>query len=416
MEAYRAGPALVAEQLPGLPHVRPDVGHGGLEPASTTRPRRTRPSLSGGPPGRTDRRRGPPPASRAGRRAPTPAGRRPSHPVRSYVAERLVDTVLTCVAHLVRRLRLPAPGRRSRQGAAAAGGLQGGRGRPPPIAGPRRPVPRPVRALPGPRRPGRLRRLVHHPRQGARRSSWSGPRPRSSWRWPGSSWGWSSPCPWASWPRIRPRTWLDHVASIVSVVGQAVPTFWLGIMLILVFAVSLRAGAGLRPRRAGGASSCRRCASAVYLAPIMMRLVRSGMLTVLGQDYVRTARAKGIAEAADPVEARVQERQHPAGDHDRAPVRAAARRHGGHRDRLRLARHRLPDRQGGPDPRLPGRPGVGGRGRCRPSRSSTWPPTSSLATSIRASGMAEPRSPGAAPAGALAAYSTGRAGSAGVGG
>ena len=82
----------------------------------------------------------------------------------------------------------------------------------------------------------------------------------------------------------------------VSVVGQAVPTFWLGIMLMLVFAVwsrlvpvSGRSGMA-QPDSAGGVPR-------VYLAPIMMRLVRSGMLTVLAQDYVRTARAKGVAEA-----------------------------------------------------------------------------------------------------------------------
>jgi peptide/nickel transport system permease protein len=93
----------------------------------------------------------------------------------------------------------------------------------------------------------------------------------------------------------RPRSWVDHVASIASVVGQAVPTFWLGIMLILVFAVSYR----LVP--VSGRDGWRSlvlpavCLS-VYLAPVMMRLVRSGMLEVLQQDYIRTARAKGIAD------------------------------------------------------------------------------------------------------------------------
>ena len=94
----------------------------------------------------------------------------------------------------------------------------------------------------------------------------------------------------------RPRSWVDHLASIVSVVGQAVPTFWLGILLILVFAVWSR----LVP--VSGRSGFRSLilpavCLGLYLAPIMMRLVRSGMLTVLAQDYVRTARAKGVAEA-----------------------------------------------------------------------------------------------------------------------
>ncbi len=93
----------------------------------------------------------------------------------------------------------------------------------------------------------------------------------------------------------RPRTWLDHVASAASVIGQAVPTFWLGIMLILVFAVSYRivpvsGRDGLRSFILP--SVC----LAAYLAPVMMRIVRSGMLEILTQDYIRTARAKGITE------------------------------------------------------------------------------------------------------------------------
>jgi ABC-type dipeptide/oligopeptide/nickel transport system permease component len=95
----------------------------------------------------------------------------------------------------------------------------------------------------------------------------------------------------------RPRTWVDHVASMVSVVGQAVPTFWLGILLILAFAVWWR----LVP--VSGRSGLRSLVLpavclGLYLAPVMMRLVRSGMLTVLAQDYVRSARAKGVSEAA----------------------------------------------------------------------------------------------------------------------
>jgi peptide/nickel transport system permease protein len=94
----------------------------------------------------------------------------------------------------------------------------------------------------------------------------------------------------------RPRTWADHVASAASVVGQAVPTFWLGIMLILLFAVTLRVvpvSGRAGPRSLILPALC----LGVYLAPVMMRLVRSGMLGVLTQEYVRTARAKGLAEA-----------------------------------------------------------------------------------------------------------------------
>jgi ABC-type dipeptide/oligopeptide/nickel transport system permease component len=91
----------------------------------------------------------------------------------------------------------------------------------------------------------------------------------------------------------RPHTWVDHLAQSVSVVGQAIPTFWLGIMLMLVFAVSYR----LVPvsGRSGPSSLVLPAVClAMYIAPVMMRLVRSGMLTALAQDYVRTARAKGV--------------------------------------------------------------------------------------------------------------------------
>ena len=95
----------------------------------------------------------------------------------------------------------------------------------------------------------------------------------------------------------RPRTGLDHIASAASVLGQAIPTFWLGIMLILVFAVHyhvvpVSGRDGLRSLILP--SVC----LGVYLAPVMMRLVRSGMMEILTQDYIRTARAKGIGEQA----------------------------------------------------------------------------------------------------------------------
>jgi peptide/nickel transport system permease protein len=74
------------------------------------------------------------------------------------------------------------------------------------------------------------------------------------------------------------------------------PIFWLGIMLIIIFAVRLRvlpaSGYGswehyLMPAFCLGA----------FLAPITMRLVRSGVIEVMSMDYIKTARAKGVAEA-----------------------------------------------------------------------------------------------------------------------
>jgi peptide/nickel transport system permease protein len=94
---------------------------------------------------------------------------------------------------------------------------------------------------------------------------------------------------------IRRGSITDRLCTVGAVAGQAMPIFWLGIMLIIVFAVLLRwlpaSGRGslvhlVLPAITLGA----------YLAPLTMRLTRSGMLDVLTQDYIRTARAKGVAE------------------------------------------------------------------------------------------------------------------------
>ncbi|MDP9469397.1 MAG: ABC transporter permease [Chloroflexota bacterium] len=94
---------------------------------------------------------------------------------------------------------------------------------------------------------------------------------------------------------VRPNSLFDNVAMLFALVGQAVPTFFLGIVLILLFAVrfgwfptsGLGSPAGLvLPAITLGA----------FAAASIARLTRSAMLEVLGQDYVRTARAKGLGE------------------------------------------------------------------------------------------------------------------------
>jgi peptide/nickel transport system permease protein len=94
---------------------------------------------------------------------------------------------------------------------------------------------------------------------------------------------------------LRRHTVVDNLCTMVAVTGQAVPIFWLGIMLIIVFAVRLKllpaSGYGtwqhfLMPAFTLGA----------FLAPITMRLVRSGLIEVLNMEYIKTARAKGMGE------------------------------------------------------------------------------------------------------------------------
>lgn len=93
----------------------------------------------------------------------------------------------------------------------------------------------------------------------------------------------------------RPRTWLDRLILVGSLVGISAPTFWIGIVLIALFVVSL----GWLPSsgRGGWEHLVLPVATlAFYRVALFVRLIRAGMLDVLGQDYIRTARAKGLFE------------------------------------------------------------------------------------------------------------------------
>jgi peptide/nickel transport system permease protein len=93
------------------------------------------------------------------------------------------------------------------------------------------------------------------------------------------------------------RSPIDTLCTMLAVAGQAIPIYWLGLMLIIVFAVQLR----LLPASGYGKPDnfvLPTIALGAFLAPITMRLVRSSMIDVLNQDYIRTARTKGLTEAA----------------------------------------------------------------------------------------------------------------------
>ena len=87
----------------------------------------------------------------------------------------------------------------------------------------------------------------------------------------------------------------DHGSMALALLGQSMPGFWLGLVLITVFAVHLR---WLPASGMGGFSHVVLPAITLgmFLIGLIIRLTRSSMLDVLGQDYVRTARAKGLAE------------------------------------------------------------------------------------------------------------------------
>jgi len=94
---------------------------------------------------------------------------------------------------------------------------------------------------------------------------------------------------------VRRNTVLDHAATVIVFLGQSMPVFWIGIMLMLLFAVQWR----LLPV-SGWESWASMVLPAVTLGaftmPLFMRLIRSSMLEVINLDYVRTARAKGVSE------------------------------------------------------------------------------------------------------------------------
>ncbi len=78
--------------------------------------------------------------------------------------------------------------------------------------------------------------------------------------------------------------------------GQSTPSFWLGIVLILVFARGAEGVAELRARGPWRIWCCRTITLALPFLAILVRLTRSGLLEVVHEGYVQTARAKGLGE------------------------------------------------------------------------------------------------------------------------
>lgn len=87
----------------------------------------------------------------------------------------------------------------------------------------------------------------------------------------------------------------DWFSMILAMIGVSMPDFWLGLILILIFAVSLK---WLPPTGYGGVDKLILPALALGLPRVgrIARITRSSMLEVIGQDYIRTARGKGLSE------------------------------------------------------------------------------------------------------------------------
>lgn len=95
---------------------------------------------------------------------------------------------------------------------------------------------------------------------------------------------------------LRHGTWFDTLVMGLSVSGLSIPTFWMGLLLILFFSVRL----GLFPSISNGSSPAELFLPALTLglpeAAVVARMVRASMLDVLGREYIITARAKGLPE------------------------------------------------------------------------------------------------------------------------
>jgi len=92
---------------------------------------------------------------------------------------------------------------------------------------------------------------------------------------------------------VKPNSWVDRLALGLSVLGQALPSFWFALILMIVF------GLKLRWLPVSGSSTWQHfvlpaITLGYYATPAFMRLTRAGMLEVLAADYIRTARAKGL--------------------------------------------------------------------------------------------------------------------------
>jgi len=94
---------------------------------------------------------------------------------------------------------------------------------------------------------------------------------------------------------LKKDSLFDNASTAIALFGQCMPTFWLGIMLILIVSVRLR----LLPPSGGGGFKylvLPAITLGAYSAAVISRLLRSSLLEVLSKDYIRTARAKGLAE------------------------------------------------------------------------------------------------------------------------
>ena len=94
---------------------------------------------------------------------------------------------------------------------------------------------------------------------------------------------------------VHKDSMIDTLAMIVSTVGISMPAFWFGLLMIYIFSVQL-GWFSVIPTQSLKSLVLPALTLGLIAASVVARLVRSAMLEVMGQDFVRTARAKGMTE------------------------------------------------------------------------------------------------------------------------
>ena len=161
---------------------------------------------------------------------------------------------------------------------------------------------------------------------------------------------------------VRENTWIDRAVTMFTMVGQAIPSFWLALILMIVLGLHL----GILPISGTGTWQ-HFVMPGIVLAftaiPALTRLTRSGMIEAMASDYIRTARAKGLSRARIIFQPCAAQRRDPGGVDRRRAARLHARRLDRDRDRVRAAWRRLSRLGEHRQERLPR--GAGGRSGAR---------------------------------------------------
>ena len=160
---------------------------------------------------------------------------------------------------------------------------------------------------------------------------------------------------------VKRNTVWDYLANAIGLAGLSTPTFWLGIMLILLVSVQLGwlPPSGYVPLTEDWRQSLATTIMPAFvlgnaIAAILMRHTRSAMLTALDQDYVRTARAKGLREWGVVIRHALRNALIPVVTLGALELGHAAVRRGADRAGVFHSRLRQDDRRCGVQPRLSG--------------------------------------------------------------